>query len=58
VAAIVPVVADMAANFDAPKATDVQALDEGSVLAVQVTPSGEVAAAVEPEATTRNVLFP
>jgi hypothetical protein len=58
VAAMVPVVLDNVTNLPAPKPTLLQLLDEGSVLAVQVMPSGEVAAAVDAVATAKNELFP
>lgn len=57
-AAVAPVVLDTVTNLDAPKATEYQLDEEGSVLAVHVMPSGDVAAAVEPYATATNKLLP
>jgi len=58
VAAMVPVVDDTATNLDAPKAKLDQLDDEGKVLDVQVTPSGEVAAPPAAPDTTTKELFP
>jgi len=58
VAAMVPEVADMVANLDAPKAMLTQNEEDGRVRAVHVIPSGEVAAAVEPYAIATKELFP
>ena len=46
-------------NLFAPKATEYHCREAGSVLAVQVTPSGDVAAAVDgPPAIATKALFP
>ena len=41
-----------------PYVTEFQDAEDGRVLAVQVTPSGELAAAVPPEATATKIPFP
>jgi len=59
VAAMVPVVLDTETNLPAPKVTDIQFDTDGIVrlAPVQVTPSGEVFAFAEEEATATNELF-
>ena len=58
VAAMVPVVFDVATNLLAPKVTPIHPDDEGSVLAVQVTPSGDVDATADASAIATKALFP
>ena len=55
---MVPVVLEIVTNLDAPKAIEFQAVDDGNARDVQVTPSGDVAEIVEPDATVTKALFP
>ena len=58
-AAAVPTVLEVTAKTPLPKATPPQLEADGNARDVHVTPSGDVAAAVDvPVATTMNVLLP